>query len=281
MDTAYARTIHRTLEPYHGVVYFAPEPREQYAEAGLTGHRMGYFASRAAAMGPVSADVVIATFFNFNPDLVRRVIPEAWSRASPEAVLQARLTGIDRTLRRVLGEWIDGPEVVEAAELARAATAGCHLEGRPLYAGHASLAWPDEPHLALWHALTLLREFRGDGHIAAMTTQGLNALDALLIHEATGVLAPGVLQKSRAWPDDAWTAGRASLERRGVLHADGTLTESGQRDRQWVEDVTDRLALACWEPLGRQACERLRDLVRPASRLLSAEFAAGVNWDAD
>ena len=281
MDTAFARTMHRTLEPYHGVVYFAPEPREEYARIGLMGQRMGYFASRAAAMGAVSAEVVIATFFNFDPDLVRSAIPKAWSLASPESVVEARLTGIDRTLRRVLGEWIGGDDVIEAADLARRATAGCFLEGRPLYAGHAASAWPDEPHLALWHALTLLREFRGDGHIAAMTTQGLTALDALLIHEATGALPAGVLQKSRAWNDDAWSQGRASLEQRGILQSDGTLTERGKEDRQWVEDVTDRLAMSCWELLGKDQCERLRDLVRPASRLLSAELAVGVNSNVD
>jgi hypothetical protein len=281
MDTAVARKMHRTLEPYHGVIYFAPEPREEYAKIGLRGQRMGYFASRSAAMGPVSAEVVIATFFNFYPGLVRGVIPAAWSLASPESVLHARLTGIDRTLRRVLGGWIEGADVVEAADLARQATAGCFLEGHPLYAAHAALPWPDEPHLVLWHALTLLREFRGDGHIAAMTTQGLGALDALLIHEATGVLPVGVLQSSRAWPDDEWAAGRSSLEKRGVLHRDGTLTEQGQLDRQWVEDVTDRLELTCWELLGPQQCDRLRDLVRPASRLLSAELATGSNRELD
>ena len=281
MDASVARKTHRTLEPYHGVVYFAPEPREEYARIGLQGQRMGYFASRAAAMGPVSAEVVIATFVNFNPELVRRVIPAAWAIASPDEVLGARLAGIDRTLRRVLGEWIDSADADEAADLARQATTGCYLEGHPLYAGHAALPWPDEPHLVLWHAQTLLREFRGDGHIAAMATQGLTGIDVLLIHEATGALPAGVLQKSRAWDDDAWSAGRRKLVDRGILLSDGTLTERGLRDRQWVEDTTDALALPCWEILGEDRTERLRDLVRPASKLLANELAAGVNWDVD
>ena len=281
MDASVARKTHRTLEPYHGVVYFAPEPREEYARIGLRGQRMGYFASRAAAMGPVSAEVVIATFVNFNPELVRRVIPAAWAIASPEEVLKARLAGIDRTLRRVLGEWIDSADAAEAADLAKRATTGCYLEGHPLYAGHAALPWPEEPHLVLWHAQTLLREFRGDGHIAAMATQGLTGIDVLLIHEATGALPAGVLQKSRAWDDDAWAAGRCKLVDRGILLSDGTLTERGLRDRQWVEDTTDALALPCWEILRDERTERLRDLVRPASKLLANELAAGVNWDVD
>ena len=281
MDASVARKTHRTLEPYHGVVYFAPEPREEYARIGLRGQRMGYFASLAAAMGPVSAEVVIATFVNFNPELVRRVIPAAWAIASPEEVLKARLAGIDRTLRRVLGEWIDSADAAEAADLAKRATTGCYLEGHPLYAGHAALPWPEEPHLVLWHAQTLLREFRGDGHIAAMATQGLTGIDVLLIHEATGALPAGVLQKSRAWDDDAWAAGRCKLVDRGILLSDGTLTERGLRDRQWVEDTTDALALPCWEILRDERTERLRDLVRPASKLLANELAAGVNWDVD
>jgi hypothetical protein len=116
-----ARKMHRTLEPYHGVVYFSREAFAADAELGITDRQMGYFASRAAAMGAVPAEVVIATFFNFSPDLVRRSIPAAWSLASPSELLAARLQGIDGTLRRILGAEIDAPDMVEAAALATTA----------------------------------------------------------------------------------------------------------------------------------------------------------------
>ena len=273
MDLTTPRKMHRTMEPYHGMIYFVPEARQRYEALGLTGRRMGYFASRAAAMGPVPAEVVIATFFNFNPDLVRRAIPEAWSLATPQAIIDARLVAADQALRRMLGTAIDGPEVAEAAALATLATGGCHPEGRPLYAAHAALTWPDEPHLALWWAQTLLREFRGDGHIAALVTEDLTGPEALVLHEASDAesLAAGVLQVSRAWPDDQWQATRDALASRGLLEGDGTITDAGSALRQRVEDTTDRLMLGCWERLGEDRCQRLRQLVRPVSRTVFEE----------
>jgi hypothetical protein len=270
MDPSVARRMHRTLEPYHGMIYFVPEARAAYEAIGLTGHRMGYFASRAAPMGAVPADVVIATFFNFNPALVRRSIPEAWERATPAAIVDARLEGADAALRRFLGDGADSEEMRTAAALARRATDGCRTEGRPLFAGHAALEWPTEPHLVLWHAQTLLRECRGDGHVAALVAAGLDAPEALVLHQATGELPPGVLQTSRAWPDDEWKAAVERLQARGWIDRDGALTASGRVVRDDIEARTDELMLPCWNILGDDTCAELRALVRPWSRAISA-----------
>jgi hypothetical protein len=243
---------------------------------------MGYFASRSAPMGPVPAEVVIATFYNFHPDLVRRAIPEAWTLASPARILEARLEAADRALRRMLGDAVGSPEMTEAAELARRATDGCRPEGRPLYAGHAELPWPSpsDPHLVLWHAQTLLREFRGDGHVAALVTAGLTGIEAVVVHQATGDLAPGTLQATRAWSDEEWAAGEAKVRDRGWLTDDGGLTEAGRRAREETEDLTDRLALPCWEKLGEESCGRLRQLVRPWSRTIADQaFGGGLAFD--
>jgi hypothetical protein len=282
VDPSVSYRMLRTLEPFHGMIYFVPEGHEAYTAAGLKGRRMGYFASRSAAMGPVPPEVVIATFYNFHPDLVRRAIPQAWALASPSRVLEARLEAADRALRRMLGEAITSAEMTEAAELARQATEGCRPEGRSLYAGHASLPWPSPsaPHLVLWHAQTLLREFRGDGHIAALVAAGLSGIEALVVHQATGELATGVLQISRAWSDEEWAAGEARIRERGWLADDGTLTEAGRLSRQELEDLTDRLALPCWEQLGEPSCTRLRELVRPWSRTIADQaFAGGLTFD--
>lgn len=279
MDPLVARKTWRTVEPVHGMIYFAREAIEAYAAVGLTGGRMGYFASRAAAMGPVPADVVIATFYNFAPGVVRAAIPAAWELASPEQVLAARLDAVDRALRRAWGDDAAGaPEVAEAAALARTAAlaAGEHPEGRPLFAGHASLPWPDEPHLVLWHAQALLREFRGDGHIAVLVGEQLSGIEALVVHEATGDLPAAVLRASRAWTDDEWAAAVARMVDRGVVHTPSgddpeaglTLTEVGRIARDAIEDRTDALAVAAYEPLGDDGCARLRELVRPLSRAI-------------
>jgi hypothetical protein len=251
------------------MIYFAPEAIERYEALGLRGHQ-GYFASRSAGMGAVAAEVVIATFFNFPPELVHRCIPSAWELVTPGPVLDARLAAADAALARACGE----ADVAEAAGLARrAAEAACeHLEGRPIAAGHASLPWPDEPRLVLWHAQSILREFRGDGHVAALVAEGISGVEALILHTATGEAPVAGMRASRPWTDEQWDAAVDGLRSRGLLGADG-LTEAGRAHRQWVEDRTDASAVVAYEPLGEDGCARLRSLARPLSQ---AVMAAGL-----
>ena len=275
MEAVVARKCWRTLEPYHGLIYFAPEAAAAYDELGLAG-RSQYFASRSAPMGAVAADVVIATFFNFHPALVRRSMAGVWDRVSPDAVLATRLASTDRVLRSALGDEVGSASVAEAAGLARAAAEACGPEaGRPLYAGHARLEWPDDDHLVLWHAITVLREFRGDGHIAALLIDGVGPCEALVMHGASGDVPSATLQSTRAWPDDEWAAAVEGLRARGWLAGDGSFTDEGRRHRQWVEDRTDELALAPWEALGEERSARLRELVRPLSKAIVEGGALG------
>jgi hypothetical protein len=280
MDPLVARRTWRTVEPLHGIIYFARESFEGYKVLGLQG-QAGYFATRSAPMGAVGADVVIATFFNFRPALVHSAIPSAWELTTPTKAIAARLDAADRLLRRLLGDQVGSAEMKEAATLARcAAEAACQRpEGRPLFAGHAGLEWPDEPHLQLWHAQTLLREFRGDGHIAALTCQGLTGCEALVVHGATGDVPAGILRSSRSWPDQEWAQAVEAIATRGWLGADGTLSELGRDMRQEVEDRTDALAMAPYEALGDDGCARLRQLCRPWSQTVIASGELGFKRD--
>jgi hypothetical protein len=265
-DQAIARPLWQALEPYHAMIYFAPEARDAYTAVGLKGSWMGYFASRSAAMGAVSAGVVTATFYNFHPDMVARAIPDAWHFASPERVVAARSIGADAALRRLLGDQVTGNAMEEAADLARDATTACEAAGRPIFAGHASLAWPVEPHLVLWHAATLLREFRGDGHVAALLTAGLDGCEAHITLAATGAAPRAAIQPYRGWSDAEWAAAEARLVDRGWLSVDGaTLTPQGRTVRKAVEDRTDALAMAPWRHLGAARCARLRELATALS----------------
>jgi hypothetical protein len=275
MTAVLARKMWRTLEPYHGLVYFTPHARTAYAALGVTG-QAGYFASRAAPMGPVPAGVVIATFYNFDPGLVRAAVPAVWAAASPAAITAARLGAIDLALRDAVGDdAVASPEVVEAAGLARRAADACPPEGRPLYAAHADLAWPAEPHLVLWHAVTLLREFRGDGHVAALIAEGLDGCEALVTHGAMADvgLPAGILQTTRGWSDEAWAAAGDRLRDRGLLDGDWSLTAAGAAVRDRVEAVTDERAMAPWRRLGQDDADRLRTLVRPLSKAIAASGA--------
>lgn len=251
------------LEPVHAVVYFAPEAVEEYREAGLKGGWMGYFASRAAPMGAVSGEVVQAAFFNFAPAMVRRAIPDAWGFAPPERVVLARRRVADRALRRLAGDALDEPEVGEAANLTRQAVAACPIEGRPLFAAYASRPWPEEPHLALWHGATLLREHRGDGHVAALVAAGLDGCEAHATLVGSGAVPAEVIRPFRGWSDEDWDAAVDRLQARNLLADDGTLTTAGRRLRQEVEDTTDDLAAGPWRALGSEAAERLASLLKP------------------
>jgi len=275
MESVMARKMWRTLEPYHGLVYFAPEATAAYEALGVVGFD-GYFASRAAAMGAVPAEVVVATFFNFNPAVVRHAIPGAWDVATPAQLLAARVEGIDAALRRATGDLLDDPGVARAAELARTAADACTAAGRPLYAAHAGLPWPEPAHLALWHAVTLLREFRGDGHLACLVDAGLDGIDALVVHAASGEVPRAALQTSRHWDDGAWDASVERLQSRGLVDGSGAFTEAGTALRQHIEDRTDELALGTWRALGEEGCDELRSLVRPLSKAIVASGTFGI-----
>jgi hypothetical protein len=271
---ATARRTFRRVEPIHGMIYFTPHGPDAYAQVGITHQRMTYFASRSAAMGPVPADTVVATFFNFSPALIHGVIPAAWDIASPPQVLAARLEAVDRSLRQAWGDDVEGQQVLEAAGLARrAAERACgRPQGRPLFAGHAALPWPDAPHLVLWHAQTLLREYRGDGHVALLLTEGLDGLGALITHAATGSIPAETLRTSRAWSEQEWAAGVELLRAEGWL-ADGselTLSVAGQSRRQSIEDRTDQLAVYPYEAIGEDGCLRLGELAAPLSAAVMA-----------
>jgi hypothetical protein len=264
-----ARKMWRTMEAYHAVPYFTPAT-SAYDEVGLR-RGSAYFAARSACLGTVPVEVVIATFYNFHPDFVRSSMAGVWDRTSPEKVLAARLRVADEGLRAVFGEdLVTSAEVVEGAGLARAAAeaAVADVAGRPLFAGHAALPWPDEPHLVLWHAVTLLREHRGDGHVAALLVEGLDPCEALVTYGATtdAVFPAKLLKESRAWPDDEWQSAIDRLVARGLVDGAGALTTEGIAARDRVEARTDEAAAGPWRAVATDDADRLRNLVRPLSR---------------
>lgn len=264
-----ARELWRILEPVHGMIYFVPEAQERFAALGLD-RMAGYFASRAAALGPVSGEVVVATFYNFNPAIVHAAVPAAWSVTTPEALVEARYEAVGAALRRGLGELAD--DVSELAGLVRgAAERACEVpQGRPLFAAHAALAWPEDPLLVLWHGQTLLREFRGDGHVAALLVEGLSGIEALVVHAASGEVSAEALRRSRGWSEAEWAAAVEGLRSRGVVDAEGGLSEAGLASRARVEGLTDAAAEVAYAGLGGGERERFVELARPLSRAVVA-----------
>jgi hypothetical protein len=268
------RRCHNVINPLHSTHYFSPDLNREMTALGVTDSRSAYFAVRAAAMGPVGAGVVTAAFYNFRPELVARHVPAVWETASPGAVLEARARAVDATLRRLLDEDVaTSKEMNEAAELALRATEACSRHARPLYSAHADLSVPDEPHLAFWHAATLLREHRGDGHLTVLVGAELDPVEALVTHTATGKgMVPKWVLGTRGWSREDWDAAAGRLRERGLLDAQGELTAAGTALRGEIEAETDRLDRAPYEHLGAAGVERLTEL---AGGLLTRALAAG------
>ena len=188
MDAFSAGQLSRALDRLHSTIYFAAEASEQFSELGLENQRMQYFASRSAPMGAVTAKVVAATFYNFNPELIAKAIPAAWEVASPAS----RDSGAIRDRRRgdAAGFWARSGSAHRSSRIPwhRAP----HRRGDPecrrpaAVRGSRRTGLAEAPHVQLWHAITLLREYRGDGHIAALSVHGLSGIEALITHVATG-----------------------------------------------------------------------------------------------
>jgi hypothetical protein len=274
VDYGITRRMWHQLEPVHALFWYAPEV---FAEAEALGYDVrtrwpSYFAWRLAPLGAVGARAAASATYSFSPAMVAEHVPAAWAVASPSQVLAARERAVDRTYRAVFGDLIGSPGLAEAAGLAREAALAASTAGRPLAAAHADLPWPTEPHLVLWHAINVLREQRGDGHLAALQVAGLDPCEALVSFAAIGA-APEEVFASRGWSEPDWAAARDRLTARGWLDRDGRATDRGRDGRDEVEWRTDRLADGPWLALGPDRAQRLAELTTP---LLVAAFESGL-----
>ncbi|HVF53716.1 MAG TPA: hypothetical protein VNC78_08940 [Actinomycetota bacterium] len=273
-----ARLVWQFGEPVHAVTYFAPETRAATDALGLKGGWMSYFGCRAAPLGAVPPTVVTATFYNFRPSMVERAIPDAWSYASPEELVDARWSAVDRALQRLLGDEVASSKVRTAAELGRAAVESGNFDGRLMGRANASLAPPAEPHLVLWQALTALREHRGDGHVITLVSHGVKPCEALVLQTATGRSPEETMQANRGWTDEEWGAAKDALTERGWLDDAGAITPDGAAARDEIERETDRLAATAVAGLGPDRTMELVDALRPlAERVMDAGEVPSAN----
>ncbi|MGY2031698.1 SCO6745 family protein [Nocardia gipuzkoensis] len=237
-----ARQIWATLEPLHDVVYFGTGVKEAGVGIGLRGYWQTYFAFRAAPLGAVTPATVLATFAGFHPDMVRRALPEAWERATPQRCLAARLDLATALLRSVgAGDAVCARAVELLAPVQRAADP----TGRALFAANAALPLPADPVAALWQLATSLREHRGDGHVAALVTHGLSGRQALVAQVAAGKAPESVMRPARGVSEAEWADAFDELRARGVVNGEPvtpTLTSSGAHLLAAVEAETDEAA---------------------------------------
>ncbi len=237
-------------------------------DLGCHGFWMGYFAARSAPLGAVPAPVVAALFYNFSLERVARALPDAWYRTSPEEALKARLRSAVSVLQRY--GVADQPGLMVAAELTAKAARSAPLDGRALFAANAALPWPDDPIEMLWHATTLLREQRGDGHIAALLAHGITGRQANVLHSAADAVPAAFIRRSRDYSDAEWATCTENLAARGLLTPAGAITEAGRRLKARIESVTDTLALSALAELTDVEVERMFRALTPITRLVVA-----------
>lgn len=264
-----ARRMYDLTEPISLVNFFSPEPNEAMAELGLRGYWDGYFAGRAAPLGRAPAAVVHAAFYNFADGEVARHVPRVWDITTPEAAHAARQRGCEAALRHILGDLAETPGLVRAADLLTVAAAGAPTEGRVMYAALRALPVPEEPVARLWHAANTLREHRGDGHIAALLSDGIGGTECHVL----GALDAGVhpaesFGRIHHLPPARLAQVMDGLRDRGLLDAAGRFTAAGRATKDRIEALTDALAEPPYECLTTSEVEELLAALEPLSARL-------------
>ena len=265
-----ARRMFELVEPIGVIPYSADEPNEAMFALGFTNYWDTYFAGRAAPLGLVSAELVDALFYSFAPGEVARHIPKVWDTTTPEAAIAARQQGCVKALRRILGEHVDTPAFARATELLLRAATSAPFEGRPMYAALRAIPIPDEVVARCFHAASLLREHRGDGHIAALMTEGVGRLEAHVLL-ALGMNMPAEkFGRIHHLPREQITAVIEGMRERELIGDDGWLSEPGRAVKQRVEARTDDLAAKPYEILEPDERDELIATLEPLATLLVA-----------
>jgi len=269
-----ARRMFELVEPIGLIPYSADEPNEAMFALGFTNYWDTYFAGRAAPLGRVPAEVVDALFYNFAPGEVARHIPKVWRTTTPEAAIAARQMGCVKALRRILGDHIDSPVFTRATELLLKAATRAPYEGRPMYAALRAIPIPEEVVARLFHAASLLREHRGDGHIAALMTESVGGLEAHVLFALDMGMAPEDFGRVRHLPAAQLATVVDGIRDRDLIGEDGLLSQQGRAVRQRVEALTDRLAAKPYESLDPAELEELAASLEP----LTMQLLAAQDW---
>ena len=265
-----AHRMFELVEPIGVIPYSADDPNEAMFALGFSNYWDTYFAGRAAPLGAVPAEVVDALFYNFAPGEVARHIPKVWRTTTPEAAIAARQTGCANALRRILGDHVSSTAFARATELLVKAATSAPVEGRPMYAALRAIPVPDDMVARLFHAASLLREHRGDGHIAALMVEGIGGLEAHILF-ALGMDMPAQkFGRIHHLPAAQLAAVIDGMRDRGLIGDDGWLSERGRAVKHRVEELTDDLAAKPYEALRPEELDELMASLEPLASLLLA-----------
>ncbi len=272
-----ARSIAHLLGIIHNVTYYAEE-MAVFKEHGIANFWHSYIAYRSAPMGRLEPPAITAAFFNFAPAVVEAAVPSVWEHVTPASAMQLR----DDAVASALERGIEATELLDEAgalaDVVLEAVRGLSGAARPLYGAHDTLPIPDAPLMRLWHAATLWREYRGDGHNVALAFEDIDGIECHVLLAGKGVADQAIIQRIRGWTLDEWNAAHGRLEARGLVRADGLLTDDGASLRRHIEDQTDRLADAPLVRLGEGRASALIDGLEPLVDSLLTSGIVPARW---
>jgi DNA-binding MarR family transcriptional regulator len=251
--------VHRMFELVEPIatVTFSEVVTQAFLALGMRNYWDGYFAGRAAPLGLAPAEVVHAVFYNFAAGEVGRHIPWVWGKVNPEEAIVVRERASASALRQRIGELADSQGLARVADLATRAAVSAPTEGRTLYAGLRVLAVPQEPVARLWHAATLLREHRGDGHNAVLVAHGIGGIEAHILLALSFGMRPEEFSRIHHLPQAQLTAVVNRLHDRGLVEAAGGLTNAGRETRERIESLTDEAAAPAYDVLSAAELDEL------------------------
>ena len=282
-----ARRIWDVLEPIAASVYFAPEVHRAYEAVGHGGpsrvvdgieypNGLAYFTSRGACLGDRASGHLIASAFGvFKRPMVIAAVDAGWKIADGPTILAARDAGMVDCFTRILGT---PDELGWVTDVLQRMADAAPSEGRALSAGLRSLGYPGTPMEDFWRASDLVREYRGDCHIAAWIGADLDATEIGLLTDPWRGQPLRSWVRSRGWTDDELEAACDRLRGRGFLDGD-ELTVLGRELRESIESHTDAMQRRVVDALGDDADAFFRVLDRWAQKMIDARvYPARVAW---
>jgi DNA-binding MarR family transcriptional regulator len=244
------------VEPI-ATITFSDAVNEEFLALGMRNYWDEYFAGRAAPLGSTPAEVVHAVFYNFAEGEVARHIPWVWGKTTPEEAIQVRERASAAALRQRIGNRADDPDLARIADLATRAAISAPTEGRALYAGLRTLDVPQAPVARLWHAATMLREHRGDGHNAVLAAHGIGGTESHVLMALSLEMRPEDFGRIHHLPKEQLTAVINGLRDRGLIDAEGAFTDAGRATKERIEALTDELAAPAYDVLSAEELDEL------------------------
>jgi Helix-turn-helix family len=239
-----ARRLRDAIEPIAMHPVWSRGTNARLAELGLD-FLSGYVWGRAAALGEPDPGVVVSSFAVFEPGMLTATYEQGRAACGRGALLAARDEATAASLRATL----DGIDVGPVADRLVAAATSADDSGRPLFAGLVRRPWPDDDHGRLWRACEVLREHRGDSHVAACIAAGLGPVTMNVLTEVWVGMPLGSYSATRGWSADQLTAAADRLRADGLLDGDA-LSARGRTWRDGIEATTDAMERQIVDSLG-------------------------------